>query len=320
MALKDIWVNKVDGEDYVVAKDINDIAEAVMELENQIEETAEATPADQIIFPKGLKTTYDFGKIKPKNGEVKEIIAAGGNLAQVFEAFVDEMNPTTVQPSASITLEQAGSYEVGTELTPTYSYSFSKGSYTYDDDTGVEETAVTITDTNGKNPTFPALTVADGTNYKVNAVISHSAGIIPHTNMGNEYSAGQIKAGDVSAESSAIKGYRNSFCGTLGNKNNLTSDVVRGLTKSGKALANGSTFTVDIPVGALRVVIAYPATLRDITSVKDVNGMSAEISSGFTKQTLSVEGANGYTAIEYKIYILDFAEANDTANQFTVTI
>lgn len=35
MALKDIWVNKVDGEDYVEAKDINDIAEAVMELENQ---------------------------------------------------------------------------------------------------------------------------------------------------------------------------------------------------------------------------------------------------------------------------------------------
>ena len=276
--------------------------------------------AKKIIFPDGLKTTYDFGKIKTKNGEVKEIIAAGGNLAQVFEAFVDELNPTTVQPSASITLTQAGSYEVGTEITPAYACSFSKGSYTYDDETGVAETARVITDTNGNNPTFPALIVEDGTNYKINAVISHTAGIIPHTNMGNEYADGQIAAGEVTATSKAITGYRNSFYGTIENKNTLTSDMVRGLTKSGKALANGSSFTVDIPVGALRVVIAYPATLRDITSVKDVNGLGAEISSGFAKQTLSVKGANDYTAIEYKLYILDFAEANDTANEFTVTI
>ena len=281
---------------------------------------AEVAEAESIIFPDGLKTTYDFGKIKTSNGEVKEIIPAGGNLAQVFEAFVDEMNPTTVQPSASITLAEAGSYEVGTEITPTYSCTFDKGSYTYDDDTGVEETARTITDTDGNNPAFPALTVEDDTNYKVNAVISYSAGIVPHTNMGNEYADGQIAEGEATATSKAITGYRNSFYGTLTNKDDLTSDVVRGLTKSGKALANGSVFTVDIPVGALRVVIAYPATLRDVTSIKDINGMSAEISSGFTKQTLSVEGANGYTAIEYNIYILDFAEANDTANQFTVTI
>jgi hypothetical protein len=276
--------------------------------------------AKQIIFPDGLKTTYDFGKIKTKNGEVKDIIAPGGTLAQVFEAFVDEMNPSTVQPSASITLNQAGGHEVGTEITPTYTDSFSKGSYTYDDDTGVTETSRTITDSNGNNPPFAAFTVGDSTSYKLTVVISHTDGIIPHTNMGNEYSAGQIKAGDATATSKAVTGYRNTFYGTLANKNALTSEVVRGLTKSGKALANGSTFDVTIPVGALRVVIAYPSTLRDVSSIKDVNGLNAEIASGFTKQTLSVEGANSYTATEYKVYTMDFASANDKANQFTVTI
>jgi hypothetical protein len=34
MALKDVWVDKEDGVDDVVAKDINDIAQGVIALEN----------------------------------------------------------------------------------------------------------------------------------------------------------------------------------------------------------------------------------------------------------------------------------------------
>ena len=168
---------------------------------------------------------------------------------------------------------------------------------------------------------FPALTVADDTSYKITAKASYEAGAIPVTNLGNEHTAGQIKAGSKQATSLAITGYRNSFYGALAEKSELTSDIIRGLDGvSGAELSNGSSFEVEIPVGALRVVIAYPATLRDVSSIKDVNGMSAEISSSFTPQTVQVEGAAGYTAIDYKVYTLDFANANDTANTFTVTI
>ena len=48
--------------------------------------------------------------------------------------------------------------------------------------------------------------------------------------------------------------------------------------------------------------------------------MSAEIKSGFTKSTVDVEGANSYSATSYKVYTMDFANANDTANTYTVTI
>lgn len=37
MALKDKWVNKVDGVDDVLAKDINDIAQSVISLEGDLE-------------------------------------------------------------------------------------------------------------------------------------------------------------------------------------------------------------------------------------------------------------------------------------------
>ena len=90
--------------------------------------------------------------------------------------------------------------------------------------------------------------------------------------------------------------------------------------KSNRALANGNSFSITIPVNATRVIFAYPATLRDVTSVKDVNGLNAEIKSAFTKSTVSVEGANGYTAINYKVYTTDYAQPNDKANTYTVTI
>ena len=101
----------------------------------------------------------------------------------------------------------------------------------------------------------------------------------------------------------------------------MNSALVRSLSgKSGKALAAGNSFNLAIPVGAIRVVFAYPATLRDVSSVQDVNGMNAEVKTAFTKTVVSVEGANGYQAIDYKVYVMDMANANDTANTYKVTI
>lgn len=38
MPLKDKWTNKVDGVDYVMAQDVNDIAEATITLEDEMQE------------------------------------------------------------------------------------------------------------------------------------------------------------------------------------------------------------------------------------------------------------------------------------------
>ena len=60
--------------------------------------------------------------------------------------------------------------------------------------------------------------------------------------------------------------------------------------------------------------------VADVASVKDVNAMNAEIASAFTKIEVNVEGAHGYTAIAYNVYYMDYANPNDTANTYTVTI
>ena len=169
---------------------------------------------------------------------------------------------------------------------------------------------------------FDELTVGDATSYAITATATHGEGAVPVTNLGNEYAAGKIAAGNKSKATGKITGYRNSFYGTLEAKDGeVNSALVRGLSgKSGKALAAGNSFNLAIPVGAIRVVFAYPATLRDVSSVQDVNGMNAEVKTAFTKTVVSVEGANGYQAIDYKVYVMDMANANDTANTYKVTI
>lgn len=278
----------------------------------------------KVVFPEDVLTTYEVGKIKLENGSAT-LIKKGETLRDFFNVFMDEKNPDITGPTVSLTFSQAKAYEVGTKVTPSYGAVLNPGSYSYGPDTGIVATAWEVTDTNGNKKTtasgsFPQIQVVDNLSYKITAKATHGAGAVPVTNAGNPYEAGKIAAGSKSATSGAMTGYRNTFYGTTTNKNALTSGTIRGLTKSGRSLANGSSFNVSIPVGALRVVIAYPATLRDLTSVKDVNGMNAQIVSSFVKQTISVYGENNYTAISYKVYTLEFASANDKANTYAVTI
>ena len=282
--------------------------------------------AENVYFDKDLVTTSAIGNITLTNGQAT-IAATGKNLKQVFDTiFVKEKNPSVTQPAGSVSLAGAGAKEVGTKVTPSYAATFNAGKYEFGPATGCSIASWSVTDTNNAGPlntatgSFTEITVADDTNYKVTATGNFSEGAIPVTNVGNEYASGKIIAGSKSATSSAITGYRNSFYGTLTEKGELTSDIIRSLGKSNKALKNGNTFDITIPVGAMRVVFAYPATLRDVTSVKDVNGLNAEISGAFTKSTLSIEGLNNFQGINYKVYITDFAEAVATANTYKVTI
>ena len=291
--------------------------------------------AENVYFANDLTYTASIGVLSVPSSGSGTIAAAGKNVKDVFASILaKEKNPTATQPAVTVTCEQLGAYEVGTSVTPSYSASLSAGSYTYGPATGITATGWSVSNGTATKSeatgSFDALTVADNTSYSITATATHGEGASPVTNLGNEYAAGKIAAGSKSGTAyknasnksvTKITGYRNSFYGTLEAKDGeLNSALVRGLGKSNKALAAGNSFNVSIPVGAIRVVFAYPATLRDVNSVQDVNGMNAEIKSAFTKSVVSVEGANGYDAIDYKVYVMDMAKANDAANTYKVTI
>lgn len=253
----------------------------------------------------------------------------GKSVAEAFtEIFSKRLQPTiTAQPAVSLTFSQAKAYEVGTVVTPTYSASLSAGSYTYGPATGITAQTWEVTNTAGGSATtatgtFDNVTVVDGISYTITAKATYNEGAVANDNLGSPSNPViKIAAGSASKTSSAITGYRNTFYGTTTNKTALDSDTIRTLTKSGKALANGDKFTITIPVGAVRVVFAYPAkSLRDVTSVTDTNGLGAEVKSAFTMQKMVVKGAGSDAGIEYKVYTTEFAGPVETANTYNVTI
>lgn len=285
--------------------------------------------ASQVMFSQDLVFTEPFGKYVPSGGKVT-VPANGDSLLEVLlNAFATDSNPTITQPSVSISSSSFQAYEVGTNVTPSYSATLNPGSYQYGPATGITATSWSVVD-NAAEPntlttasgSFPQMQVVDGTSYSITATASYGAGAIPNTALGQEYADGQIKAGSKSATKGTITGYRNGFYGTTTSQSSGTfeSDNIRALTATNKAVTAGTVWNISIPVGARSVIFAYPATIRDVTSVLDANGLNAEIKTAFTKVQAQVAGANGYNPIEYKVYYTNYANANDTQNTYKVTI
>lgn len=287
--------------------------------------------ADKVILQDDIVMAGNYTQVgnmtKSQNGTTTFATKGKSVFDALTEIFSKRLQPgTPTAPAVTLTFGQAKAYEVGTTVTPTYSASLSAGSYTYGPATGITATSWEVTDTAGNSATtasgsFAEVVVADGTNYKITAKATYGEGAVAKDNLGSDSSPViKIAAGSATKTSGAITGYRNTFYGSVTEKAELTSTIIRGLTKSNKALANGNSFTVNIPVGAKRVIFAYPATLRDVSSVKDVNGLNAEIKSAFTKTTLTVAGAGADAGIEYKVYTTDFADPVAKANSYTVQI
>lgn len=272
--------------------------------------------ADNVYFEDDMLVTKEIGYITLTNGQ-GTIPSKGKNLSEVFEAmFVKEQNPTTTQPSVNLTFSQAGAYEVGSVVSPSYSATFNAGSYTYGPETGVTVTSWEISDTAGNTAStasgsFADVTVTDTTNYKITAKANHTEGAIPLTNKKNEYAAGKITAGNKSKVSGAITGYRSFFYGVLDTSSAeapLTSTIVRGLTNGGAYNAS-KTFTLNGSATAKRIVIAIPSnsTRAGLKEVILTSAMNTPVTDSYVKTTaaVQVEGVNGATAVSYNIYVYE---------------
>lgn len=272
--------------------------------------------ASNVYFDSDMLVTKEIGYITLTDGQ-GYIPSEGKNLVETFEAmFVKEQNPTTAQPSVSLTFAQAKAYEVGTVVSPSYAATFNVGSYSYGPATGVTVTTWEISDTDGHTATtasgsFENVTVADGTNYKITAKATHTEGAVPVTNKGNAYAAGQIAAGTKSATSSAITGYRSFFYGVLDTSSAeapLTSAMVRSLTNGGAYNAS-KTFTLNGSATAKRIVIAIPSasTRSGLKEVTLTSAMNTPVTDSYAKAAaaVQVEGVNGASAVPYTVYVYE---------------
>ena len=279
--------------------------------------------ADNVYFDDDITYTVAIGTLAKPSGSAK-FAAKGKNVEQVFSSLMaQEANPSKTNPSVSInTQTNFGTFEIGTTKNLVYAASLNPGSYTYGPATGITATSWKAV-CNGKTLTSASGTfegvVAEATAKNIAITATYGDGAIPVTNLGNQYPTGQIKAGSASKNTSNLLGVRYMFWGPMTADTAITSDVVRSLAHN-KATSTGNLATFGAGANCKKVVVAVPAD-RKITKVIMPSALNADVTALFVKQsaTVPVNGANGYAAAAYNIYVYQPASI-DSGETYTVTI
>ena len=142
-------------------------------------------------------------------------------------------------------------------------------------------------------------------------------------NLGAESKENWFAGGTVNSAVYSISGKRNLFYGTgVGSVPEVTSDVVRGLTNKKLSPTAGTSFNVNVAVGQQYIIIAYPATLRDLNNVTYVEANDSGMAANFNKTTLDVADARGGNngVMSYKVYTYTMAVPAAAGMTFKVTI
>ena len=307
--------------------------------------------ADKVILRENITLAGGYTQVgnltKSQNGTAT-FQTKGKSVADILtEIFSKRLQPTiTAQPSVTgFALNGAKAVEAGTQVAAA-SYGTAElnpGSYKYGPDTAVVASGwkvERITDkatTEVANAETASLAAGSDNNggagfvigdaggdavasLKYKATATHGAGVTAKDNLGSDSNpAVAIAAGTKSKETAAYTPFRNYFYGATAEKPTLNSDYIRSLTKSGKAYATG-TLTINVPVGAQRVAIACIATAKGVTKVINETAMNADVTSTFVKSTVPVEGANGYSAKTYNVWIFEPAVAYGNAAVLKVTL
>lgn len=268
--------------------------------------------AENVYFTEDLIATVAVGTITIPSSGSAIVPAAGKSVKDVLASILaKEKNPTITQPSVSVSFVGGqSSYEVGSVIAPTYKATFNAGSYSYGPATNVAVTDWAVTDSLGNSfdsnsATAPEFLVEDGMVYSVTAKAYHTEGNIPKTNIGNSYPAGKIAEGNKSGTSTKITSYRSYFYGVVENKDEITSDMIRGLTRGGAYNAKKTlTINASSVENPQRIIVAVPQNSgrSGLTKVILTTSMNADITSEYNPSVVEVEGANGYAAANYDVY------------------
>ena len=279
--------------------------------------------AKNVYFDSDFTYTNAIGAIGAPSGGSGKLAATGKNVEEFFASILaKEANPTTTQPAASVKITAGnGTFEIGTKKNIAYTASLSAGKYTYGPATGVVAGTVTASfdgkTLEGATGTFENI-VADGTK-ELSVSIEHNEGAVPKTNLGNNYAAGKIAAGTKTAKASEkLIGVRHMFYGPMTTDAELTSENIRKLTHSQAKTGTISTFGAG--AGAVKVVIAVPSSMK-VTKVLMPSAMNADATASFVKQasTVQVEGAEGFAAAAYNVWVYKPASI-DSTETYSVTI
>lgn len=154
------------------------------------------------------------------------------------------------------------------------------------------------------------------------ATYAYADGAVKNDNLGDPSPTGQIKAGSKTATIKYTP-FRKYFYGadSAGEQTAIADSAdIRALTASTGGASKGTKFSIPVPVGSTRCTIAFKSTVGTLAQVLYRESGNANITGQFQLSKVNVEGANGYTATEYNVYTISWAQPTAGAMTFDVTI
>lgn len=255
-------------------------------------------------------------------------IPAGISFDDFVKMVVQKAIPATyTKPTLSLSNnggQASGNVEAGTSITPKL-----KATFTQNDAGDLESISIKKGSESVATGTESPLTYAGEAIVIGDETITFTASAdygdapVKNNNLGAESTENWFAGDTVTSSGYSITGKRNLFYGTgVGDLPEVTSDMVRGLVNTKLAPTQGYSFNVNVAVGQQYIVIAYPATLRDVNNITYVEANDGGMASSFTKHTIDVADARGGEngLASYKVYTYKMAVPAAAAMTFKVTI
>lgn len=294
--------------------------------------------AENVYFNEDLLATANIGVIKVNSTTGSATIAAKGkNLETVLRSMIAERKtPSKTAPDVSVKFtNKVKSVEAGTKIVPTYEASLSAGKYTYGPATGITAQTWEVKDNRSTPETkttakgsFSEIIIGDQgsdiSSYSITATATYNQGAMPVDNFGDEYPDARIAAGqDSTTVSTKLACYRNFYYGSLETSSTeepLTSAVIREKLTAAGAYSDATPADAPLVVnagaeGAKRVVIAYPkntarnglkmVTLPSTLNMTLYDPATPTENSYKAVADVNIEGADGYTAIPYTVFVYE---------------
>lgn len=220
--------------------------------------------------------------------------------------------------------QAAGNVEAGTSVTPKLKATFTKNDAGDLSAISIKKGSTDVVTGTTSPLTYngEAIVVGDET-ITFSASATYGDAPVKKNNLGADSTENWFAGDTMTSSGYSITGKRNLFYGTgVGSVPALTSDVVRALTNKKLAPTQGHSFNITVNVGQQYIIIAYPATLRDINNVTYVEANDGGMVSNFNKTTLDVADARGGEngKMSYKIYTYAMAVPAAATMTFKVTI
>lgn len=289
-------------------------------------------PASAISYANGsideyIVTTVDrVSDVTVGSIDKYDVIPSGKTVDDLVDMiFTKIYYPTFVVPTSSLSVSPTSGLEVGQLINITATVNYNRGSINVDgvfqnyrSGTAIQYTIESETGTTNSRviPNYPLI---EGNNI-ITSNVQYSEGPQPLDSKGQPYDS-PYPAGSFSPTSTIVSRRFAMFGSDLNNNIAYTTSFqIRSLSGRHTAPVNGTSFTINVPIGAQMVCFSYRATLHNVTSVKYIEGSNAEIKGIFSLTNVDVEGANGYTTVSYKLYTMIPDAPFTTTATYVVTI